>query len=130
MREPSSTYIFATRPGTLTASSERTGEMSSPVATIVPPDSVATPAASGVVPGLGRGELLLRQLQRGVGGVQVGDGAMDVLARGRLRIFEKEPRLLLALFGRGDARRDLAGLPDRNGEAERAISITAGRKRS
>src|ERR1700686_4676077 len=39
MRDPSSTYIFATRPGSFIASSERTGEMSSPVATIVPPDS-------------------------------------------------------------------------------------------
>src|SRR3954462_5186771 len=51
MRDPSSTYIFATRPGTLTASSERTGEMNSPVATIVPPDSVAIPGASVVVAG-------------------------------------------------------------------------------
>src|SRR5437016_2236694 len=51
MRDPSSTYIFATRPGTLTASSERTGEMSSPVATMVPPDSLETPAASVVVAG-------------------------------------------------------------------------------
>src|SRR3954454_10536911 len=47
MRDPSSTYIFATRPGTLTASSERTGEMNSPVATMVPPDSTATPPACG-----------------------------------------------------------------------------------
>ena len=30
-----------------TASSERTGEMSSPVATMVPPDSLATPLACG-----------------------------------------------------------------------------------
>jgi len=51
MRDPSSTYIFATRPGTRTASSERTGETNSPVATMVPPDSLATPAASVVVAG-------------------------------------------------------------------------------
>src|ERR1700756_4036978 len=47
MRDPSSTYIFATRPGTLTASSERTGAMSSPVATIVPPDSGEATTAAG-----------------------------------------------------------------------------------
>ena len=47
-REPSSTKIFATRPGSFAASSERTGETNSPVATIVSPLTVATGVAAGV----------------------------------------------------------------------------------
>jgi hypothetical protein len=50
MREPSSTYILATRPGFLTASSERTGETNSPVATIVPPDSEEAMAGPDALP--------------------------------------------------------------------------------
>src|SRR5436309_2009992 len=127
MREPSSTYIFATRPGTLTANSERTGEMNSPVATMVPPDSVATPLTCGspvVVAPVAVAAAATFCTSLGSAGA-----ACVVVARRGLRLFEKKPRLLLALFRGGDARRNLSRLPDRNTEPERAVSIAAGRKR-